>query len=45
MLALCLVWCPRSKADSADPETQDSVRLYSTRYEQREAGIEHALTP
>lgn len=34
-----------AKAESPDPEDRDPVRLYSTRSEQREAGLRHQLKP
>ena len=42
---MCLSIASPVKADSADMTDGDPVRLYSTRSEQREAGLNHQLTP
>ena len=44
-LLLCLLTGISAKAEPIDPADPDSARLYSTRSEQREAGLEHQLTP
>jgi hypothetical protein len=45
MLLLCLLTSFSAMAEPPDPANPDPVRLYSTRSEQREAGLKHQLTP
>lgn len=45
MLLVCLLTGVSSRADPLEPSYPDPVRVYSTRSEQREAGLKHQLTP
>lgn len=44
-MLLCLFVSCCVEAETPEPQDQDPIRLYSTRSEQREAGLKHRLTP